>query len=87
MATAASTPRIPLDQFSKLNDQFVEIGSKVGKLYLDGYENAVADITDFQRTLAEQSKSESVKTFVDAQADLLTDLTKATTAAGRKVLS
>jgi hypothetical protein len=87
MTTTASSTSVPFDQFVKLSDQFTEIGSKVGKLYLDGYESAVSDVTDFQRKLAEQSKIESVGKLVNAQADLVSDLTKASVAATRKVLA
>jgi len=89
MASTASTSTagIPVDQFLKFSDQLAEIGSKVGKLYLDGYEKSIADVTDFQRKLADQSKIEGVQTIVNAQADLVSDLTKATAAATRKVLA
>ncbi|MBS1877899.1 MAG: hypothetical protein JST31_00145 [Actinobacteria bacterium] len=86
MATTAATTA-PFDQFVKLNDQFAEIGSKVGKLYLDGYETAVTEVADFQRKLAEQSKIEGVRDLVNVQADLAVDVAKATTAATRKVLA
>lgn len=88
MATTA-TPKqdIPFDQFLKVGDQLTAAGSKVGNLYLDGYEKAVAEVTGFQRKLAEQSKVEGVKNLVNAQADLIQDVTKATTDATRKVLA
>lgn len=88
MATnTSSAAGIPVDQFLKFNDQLTEIGGKVAKLYFDGCEKTVADVTDFQRKLADQSKIESVQTVVSAQADLISDLSKATTAATRKVLA
>jgi hypothetical protein len=89
MASTArtSTPGIAADQILKFNDQLVEIGSKVGNLYLDSYEKTVADVAEFQKKLADQSKIEGVQSVVNAQVELVSDLTKATTAATRKVLA
>jgi hypothetical protein len=80
MTTAAPT-------IDELNERLLETGKRVGNLYLDSCEKTIQGITAFQRKLAEQTQNETVRSVVDAQADLTRDLTKTYVAAAREVIA
>jgi hypothetical protein len=91
MATA--TKSVPRDlngaaeQVTQLNDRLLDAGKQFGNLYLDGYEKAVASMTDAQKKLAEQSQVAVMQSLIEAQADLTGELTKTYTTAARAALA
>jgi hypothetical protein len=71
----------------KLGDRLTGIGKKASNAYLDRSEKTITTVTDFQRKLAGKSRVGRVETILEAQADLTSDVAKATTSAVRKVLA
>jgi Phasin protein len=72
---------------AELNERLLETGKRVGNLYLDTCEKTVEGVTALQRKLAEQAHNETVRTVVDAQADLTRDLAKTYVAAAREAIA
>jgi hypothetical protein len=72
---------------TELGDKISTASSKVANLYLDGYETSINTAVSLQRKVANQSKIEKVQTVLDAQADLVSGIGKATVSASRKILS
>jgi hypothetical protein len=72
---------------AELNERLLETGKRVGNLYLDTCEKTFQGVTALQRKLAEQTQNETVRTVVDAQADLTRDLAKTYVAAAREVIA
>lgn len=75
-----------VDRVTKLNERVVETGKRVGTAYLDGYKNTVAAATSAGRKTSGQAL-EAVRTLVEAQTAVASELTKTYTAMAGEVLA
>ncbi len=87
MTTKKAPSSTSASRISGLGDQITDIGGKVGNLYLKGYEKSIHTVVGMQRRAATRSKSETVQTVLDAQADLVSGIGEATVSASRKIIS
>jgi len=71
----------------EVNDRVTEVGRKVTSAYLDGVEQYVSGLAQFERKLGEQSHVEAVADLFDAHAKLTEDVTKASVAAARELIA
>jgi hypothetical protein len=73
-------------QVIKLNERVVDTGKRVGTVSLDGYKNTVAaGISAGRKTSG--LPLEVVRTLVEAQTDVASEITKTYTAIGRELLA
>jgi hypothetical protein len=90
MATATKTNRSitdAADQIGQVNERLAEAGKRAGKLYLDGYEKFVEDVTSFQQEFAEQSQNDAVKSAIATQVDTTRQMASAYTSAVRELIA
>jgi hypothetical protein len=90
MATATHT--IPdfdaaAEQATRFGERLVEASKRTGHMYLDNYEKFLEGVTEFHLKLAEQSRSETVKSLASTQVELTRDLAAAYTGAARELIS
>jgi hypothetical protein len=75
-----------VDLVTKLNERIVETGKRVGTVYLDGYKSTVAAAISAGRKTS-GLPLEVVRTLVEAQTDVASEITKTYTAMVREVLA
>ena len=75
-----------VDQVTKLNERAVETGKRVGTVYLDGYKKTVAAAISAARKTSGEAL-DVVRTLVEAQTAVASELTKTYTAMTREVLA
>lgn len=75
-----------VDQVTKLHKRVVDTGTRVGTVYLDGYKKTVAAAISAGRKASPQP-AEVVRTLVEAQIEVASELTKTYTAVAREVLA
>jgi hypothetical protein len=71
----------------KANERLFETGRKVSSAYLDGVENYVSGLAQFERKVGQQSRVESVASLLNTHAQLTEDLVKANVSAARELIT
>jgi hypothetical protein len=74
------------EQYSELQEQFVAAARKAGNLYLDSYEKAVDRAVELEGKLAGLTQQEWLKNVIEAQADLIREVSSSYTTAARSLL-
>jgi hypothetical protein len=69
------------------NERLLETGRKVSSTYLDGVENYISGLVQFERKVGEQSKVESVASLLGTHAQLTEDVVKASVSAARELIA
>jgi hypothetical protein len=69
------------------NERLAEVSRKVTNAYLDGVENYVADLTEFERKLGEQTKVDAVASLLRTHAQLAEDVAKANVSVARELIA
>jgi hypothetical protein len=69
------------------NERLLETGRKVSSTYLDGVENYISGLVQFERKVGEQSKVESVASLLSTHAQLTEDVVKASVSAARELIT
>ena len=69
------------------NERVLETGRKISSTYLDGVENYVSELVQFERKVGEQSKVESVASLLSTHAQLTEDVAKASVSAARELIT
>ena len=69
------------------NERLLETGRKVSSTYLDGVENYISGLVQFERKVGEQSKVESVASLFSTHAQLTEDVVKANVSAARELIT
>lgn len=75
-----------IDRIRELNERIVVSGRKVGKVYLEAYEQALVSIAQFEERVAGTSQIEWVSAVANAQASFMREIAKSYSAAGRDLL-
>jgi hypothetical protein len=69
------------------NERVLETGRKISSTYLDGVENYISGLVQFERKVGEQSKVESVASLLSTHAQLTEDVAKASVSAARELIT
>jgi hypothetical protein len=69
------------------NERLLETGRKVSTAYLDGVENYISGLAQFERKVAEQSQVDAVASLLGAHADVTEEITKASVSAARELIT
>jgi hypothetical protein len=69
------------------NARLLETGRKVSSTYLDGVENYISGLVQFERKVGEQSHVESVASLLSTHAQLTEDVGKASVSAARELIT
>jgi hypothetical protein len=75
------------ERVREANDRILEASRKVTGAYLDGLERYVHGLAQFERKLGEQSHAEPVAGVLAAHAKMTEDLTSASVAAARELIT
>lgn len=74
-------------QAREAGDRLAETGRKVTQAYLDSFEQYVAGLAKFERTVGEQTHVEAVATLFDTHAKLTENVVKASVSAARELIA
>jgi len=85
--TAAPDLEAATERARETNERFAEVGRKVTGAYLDGVEKYVSGIAQVERRIGKQSHVEAVASLFDTHAKLTEDVTKASVAAARELVT
>ena len=69
------------------NDRLAEVGRKVTTAYLDGVENYVSRVAQFERQVGDQTKVDAVSSLLSTHADLAEEITKVSVSAARELIT
>jgi hypothetical protein len=69
------------------NERMLETGRKVSGAYLDGVENYISGLAQFERKVGQQSQVDSVASLLSAHAQLTEDVVKANVSAARELIT
>jgi hypothetical protein len=69
------------------NERLLEAGRKVSTAYLDGVENYISGLAQFERKVAEQSQVDAVASLLGAHAELTEEITKVSVSAAREMIA
>ena len=88
-AERAHTARVDraTTRIRELNDRLMAAASSAGRVYLDGYENAVRNLVDLEKRIGEGSRIDWINSLTRAHADLVADVSTAYTKAARDLLN
>jgi hypothetical protein len=75
------------ERVRETSDRILEAGRKVSAAYLDGLEQYVNGLVQFERKLGEQSQLEPVASVLTAHAKLTQDITSASVSAARELIA
>jgi hypothetical protein len=87
MAKANQDPDQIADRIREVNEQVLENGRKAGVEFLEGYEQLLRTVADYQDKMADASQVDWVTNIVRAQASFTRDIATAYTKAVRDTLS
>jgi hypothetical protein len=74
------------DRIRDLNERVIEAGRKAGSTYLDAYERSLKSLAEYEEKLAEATPVEWLSTVLNAQADFVRDVTRATAQTAREYI-
>jgi hypothetical protein len=86
MAKANEDPEQVTERIRQLNEQVLETGRKAGVEFLEGYEQLIRTVADYQEKMADASQVDWVTNIVRAQAGFTRDIVGAYTKAARDTL-
>jgi hypothetical protein len=69
------------------NERLLEAGRKVSTAYLDGVENYISGLAQFERKVAEQSQVDAVASLLGAHAELTEEITKVSVSAAHELIA
>jgi hypothetical protein len=69
------------------NERLLEAGRKVSAAYLEGVENYISGLVQFERNVAEESRVDAVANLLGAHADLTEEITKVSVSAARELIA
>jgi hypothetical protein len=84
--TGVPTADAAFEQVKELNGQFRGAGRRAGTLYLDAWEKAIEQTTEFQLEVAGMTQQEWLKNLVEKQADFTRQITSSYTRTARSLL-
>lgn len=94
MATSSTKTNTAVPDFEaaterarEANERLLEAGRKVSTAYLDGVENYISGLTQFERKVAEQSQVDAVASLLGAHADVTEEITKVSVSAARELIT
>jgi hypothetical protein len=94
MATSSTKTKTAVPDFEaatkragEANERLLEAGRKVSSAYLDGVENYISGLAQFERKVAEQSQVDAVASLLGAHADLTEEITKVSVSAARELIA
>ena len=87
MAKADQDPEQVTERIRELNEQVLETGRKAGLDFLEGYEQLLRTVADYQEKMADASQVDWVTNIVKAQADFTRHIAGAYTKAARDAIS
>ena len=94
MATSSTKTNTTVPDFEaaterarEANERLREAGRKASTAYLDGVENYISGLVQFERKVGEQSKVESVASLLSTHAQLTEDVAKASVSAARELIT
>jgi hypothetical protein len=95
MATASSTKTktaVPdfetaTERAREVNERLLEAGRKVSTAYLEGVENYISGLAQFERKVAKESPVDTVASLLGAHADLTEEITKVSVSAARELIA
>jgi hypothetical protein len=85
--TAVPNFEAAAERARETNERLLETGRKVSSTYLDGVENYISGLVQFERKVGEQSKVESVASLFSTHAQLTEDVVKASVSAARELIA
>jgi DNA-binding ferritin-like protein len=74
------------DRIRDLNERVIDAGRKAGSTYLDAYEKSLKSLAEYEEKLAEATPVEWLSTVLNAQADFVRDVTRATAQTAREYI-
>ncbi len=74
------------ERLRDLNERIIEAGRKAGTAYLDAYEKNLRSVADYETKVAESTPVDWMASLLNAQANFVREVAKATTASGRDLL-
>jgi hypothetical protein len=74
-------------QLQEFGERVVDSGRQVGRLVLDGYEQAVTSLVEFEKNAADAAPVEWIKEALNAHASLISDVNSAYLKIAREALS
>ncbi|HEY8625771.1 MAG TPA: hypothetical protein VIL82_07175 [Solirubrobacteraceae bacterium] len=94
MATSSTKTNTAVPDFEaaterarEANERLLEAGRKVSTAYLDGVENYISGLAQFERKVAEQSQVDAVASLLGAHAELTEEITKVSVSAAREMIA
>ena len=94
MATSSTKTNTAVPDFEaaterarEANERLLEAGRKVSTAYLDGVENYISGLAQFERKVAEQSQVDAVASLLGAHAELTEEVTKVSVSAAREMIA
>ncbi|MEZ5078673.1 MAG: hypothetical protein R2725_14665 [Solirubrobacterales bacterium] len=87
MAARPSSNKTSTAGAGGLRDRITGTTTKIGTLYIDGYEKSVDVVVGLHRRVAAEAPIDSVQTVLGAQADLIAGVGEATASASRKIVA
>ena len=86
-ANSTKTKTTTTPDFEAANERILDAGRKVSTAYLDGVENYLSGIVDFERKVAKQSQVDALASLLGAQADLTEKISKVSVSAARELIA
>lgn len=94
MATSSTKTTTAIPDFEaaterarEANERLLAAGRQVSTAYLDGVENYISGLAQFERKVAEQSQVDAVASLLGAHADVTEEITKASVSAARELIT
>ena len=76
-----------IERARKTNERLLETSRKLSSAYLDGVENYISEVAQFERKVGAQSQAESVASLLNTHAQLTEDAAKASVSAARELIT
>ncbi|MFL5862752.1 MAG: hypothetical protein ACJ780_18565 [Solirubrobacteraceae bacterium] len=75
------------ERVREANERFIEASRKLTSAYLNGVERYVGSLTQVERQLGAQSRSDALTSLFNAHAKMTDDVTGATVSAARELIA
>jgi hypothetical protein len=85
--TAVPDFEAAIERARKTNERLLETSRKLSSAYLDGVENYISEVAQFERKVGQQSQVESVASLLNTHAQLTEDVAKANVSATRELIT
>ena len=84
--TAVPDFQAATERAREANERLLEAGRKVSTAYLEGVENYISGLVQFERKVAKESPVDAVASLLGAHADLTEEITKVSVSAARELI-